>query len=208
VNLATLDSIYIALAFLVPGFVISNIRNQFLTGQERQGSELLIRYLCYSAINYATFGWILYIGIATQTNVFVKAIIWVLITLIGPAAIGLLAGISAQRDWFRKIYHWLGINPVHVIPTAWDYKFARMAGEWVLVVLKDGTKFAGFCGARSFASSIPNERDLFIQEIFDIDEDNRWIPTEKSVLIAHSEIRTVEFWPVKKENPNEQRETI
>ena len=38
---------------------------------------------------------------------------------------------------------------------------------------------------------------MFIQWIYDIDEDGTWTPpkSERGVLIAAGEIRTIEFWP-------------
>ncbi len=33
----------------------------------------------------------------------------------------------------------------------------RMQASWVLVTLKDGTRFAGFCGSASFISPDPQE---------------------------------------------------
>ena len=44
---------------------------------------------------------------------------------------------------------------VHVMPTAWDWKIGDMTEQWVLVTLKDGTRFAGLCGSDSFISSDP-----------------------------------------------------
>ena len=71
-----------------------------------------------------------------------------------------------------------------------------MGCQWVLVTLKDGTRFAGFCGPESFISSDPGERDIYIQWVYDIDDENNWsLRGLHGVLIAAGEIQTVEFWP-------------
>lgn len=76
-----------------------------------------------------------------------------------------------------------------------------MEESWVLVVLKDGTKFAGLSGSSSFMSSDPNERDFYLQQIYEIAPDKTWHATESSLLICSGEIRTIEFWPYRsKEN--------
>lgn len=203
-GLTTLDAVYVAIAFIVPGFVFSLARNQFIAGQDRHGNDQYVRYLCHSALNYAVFGWLIYLAFATNARPFTMAALWTLVILIGPAALGVLSGFASQKDWFRRCFQKLGMNPVHVVPTAWDFKFGRMAGEWVMVTLKDGTRFAGFCGGGSFASTDPKERDLFLQSVFDVDDNNSWLETRKSLFIAHGEIRSIEFWPVEQEKTYEQ----
>lgn len=62
-------------------------------------------------------------------------------------------------------------------------------------MLKDGTEFTGLLGPDSFISSNPNERDLYVQKLFERDDDGNWLETEKSLYVGKDEIRTVEFWP-------------
>jgi hypothetical protein len=201
-GITTLDGLYIALAFVVPGFVFSAVRNQFATGQERQGSEQIFRFITYSAFNYAVFSGLIYLMLDNYVSPFVRAGLWFFVILIGPAVLGIVSGASIQNDWTRKVFHRLKLHPVHIVPSAWDYKFGRMEGQWVLVVLKNDLKFAGFCGKSSFASSDVRERDLYIEQVFDIGDDNKWTPTQKSLLVCSGEIRTIEFWPVTKEDEN------
>ena len=42
--------------------------------------------------------------------------------------------------------------------------------EWVIIILKDGTRFADFYGTESFVSSNQQKRDIYIQWVHDIDE--------------------------------------
>ena len=88
---------------------------------------------------------------------------------------------------------------MHLVPTAWDYQFGRLReAHWVLVELKDGSRVAGFFGTRSFASSHPEERDIFIEQVYHIDEQDTWRPMKNGhgTLIAQGEIRSVDFWPM------------
>ncbi len=135
-----------------------------------------------------------------------KALAWFTLIFIGPAGFGLLLGVNIQKDLFRRALQWCGLYPVHVIPTAWDWKFSGMTDQWVLVTLKNGTRFAGFCGDDSFMSSDPAERDIYVQWVYDIDDEANWNQRgENAVLITAGEISTIEFWPyVSQENANEQ----
>ncbi len=43
-------------------------------------------------------------------------------------------------------------------------------------------------------SSDPMEHDIYIQRIYDVDDENKWSSrSEKGVLITASEIQTIEF---------------
>jgi hypothetical protein len=123
-----------------------------------------------------------------------------------PALIGALLGLSAQRGWGKKLLNKLKLNVIHQVPCAWDWKFAECtSGAWLLVVLKDGTKFAGLFSGQSFASSDGKERDLYIEQLYDVDKYDVWHPLEQGALILASEIRTIEFWPIAvKETTSEQ----
>ena len=81
-----------------------------------------------------------------------------------------------------------------------------MPGEWVLVTLKDGTRFAGFCGPDSFISSDPAERDLYIQWVYDLDDEDGWRSRgETGLLVAGGEISTIEFRSYKPEGGADER---
>jgi hypothetical protein len=136
-----------------------------------------------------------------------KASTWFALIFVGPALFGLLLGLNAQFGLARRILQWCCLNPVHVMATAWDWKFSTMKEQWVLVVLKDGTKFGGFCGRNSFISSDSKERDLYIERVYDLDDQNNWHPRDNGVLIAAGEIRTIEFWPTHTGDRSNERTT-
>jgi len=102
---------------------------------------------------------------------------------------------------------WAGLNAVHEVPSAWDWKFGKGENLWILVKLKDDTEFAGFCGENSFISSDPSERDIFIERVYELDDNNVWHEQAgKGVLIAQGEIRTIEIWsPDIEECPHERK---
>jgi hypothetical protein len=197
-NLLSLDALNIAIVFIVPGYIISTFRGHFISGQKISGADYTVRLLTLSALNFTVSGWAIYLAIAWDSNPALRAIIWLIVLGISPMALGVLSGLASKREWLRKIYAYLGLGPLHVIPTSWEYQFSNMIEAWVFVVLKDETKFAGYWGGRSFASSQSDERDLLIEKVYDVPEDGPWIPTNKSLFIAAGEILTIEFIPVER----------
>ena len=192
----SLDNLYLILGFIVPGLIVLFVRSQFITGRNPPHTKVLLSYLTISIIYYALALPLVDLVLSIKVPGYGEALAWFGLVFVGPTIFGLLLGINIQKGLFWRFLKWCGLNPVHVMPTAWDWKFGGMVEQWVLVTLKDGTRFAGFCGADSFMSSDPAERDIYIQWIYDIDENNKWTSRgNNGVLITTGEIRTIEFWP-------------
>jgi hypothetical protein len=200
--IASVEALFVISAFIVPGFVMSFVRSQFATGRPQKGTEPVLGYLTLSAINYAVFSWLVFILVGTrfaEAHPAWAALSWFLVLLIGPALLGAGLGIAIQRDMFRPLFARLRLQPVHVVPTAWDYQFGRLReAHWILVKLSSGGTVAGYFGPRSFASSDPEERDLFIEQVYQIDENSVWHPMQEGhgTLIAKDQVDSVDFWPI------------
>ena len=204
--LKSLHNIHAAMGLFVPGLIVLFIRSQFVTDRRPSHSAAVLTYLAVSLVYYALlFPFFDLVRLLSEPR-YDGVWVWFLLIFAGPAILGALLGINIQKNLLRRFLRLLGINIVHAIPTAWDWKFGNMTEQWVLVTLKDDTRFAGFCGPGSFMSSDPAERDIYIERIYDIDDEDRWLPRgENSALIAPGEIKTIEFWPKSQgENADEQ----
>jgi Family of unknown function (DUF6338) len=195
-GLVNIDAVYIAIFFLVPGYIFLTFRNQFVAGQDRLGTEQLLAFITYSALNLALFGWILFA--IPMAHRWIVVLAWAFVLLIGPAVLGFVSGMWTQKEWGSRLYEFFGLSLVHPTARSWDWVFHRVDPCFVLVTLKDGSQCAGYwgvnaAGTQSFASSDPKERDLYISQVFEISDEGPWRPTPKSIFIAAGEIRTVEF---------------
>ena len=163
-DLTSVDNLYLIVAFLAPGLIVLFVRSQFVTG--RIASDLgVVPYVVVSVIYYALAYPFIEIVRSISDPGFGRLLSWFGLIFVGPAALGLLLGVNIQKDLFRRMLQRCGLNLVHAIPTAWEWKFSSMPPQWVLVTLKDGTRFAGYCGPESFISSDPTERDMYIEQI-------------------------------------------
>ncbi|MFO1163502.1 MAG: DUF6338 family protein [Reyranellaceae bacterium] len=207
-----LDNVALILGFVVPGLVALFCRAQFLTGRVPPPADALLPCLALSFIYYAFVFPVIGLLPSPRQAGWGDALAWFAFIFLGPAVLGMVLGVWTQRDWGRAVLRcwplkYLALNTTHQIPTAWDWKFGRCQGEWVLVTLKDGTRFAGFFGSNSFASSDAKDRDLYIEVTYDLDRYDAWSPRGSGVLIPTGEIRTVEFFEVQPtEVKDEQRE--
>ncbi len=191
---------YIILFFVVPGIVIVFIRSKFINGRMPSVKENVLSFITISVVYYAFS--IFFIEFARDPGIrwVWRTLIWFSLILIGPAVIGLLLGVAAQRDWFTRVANKLNLAIVHVIPTAWDWKFSRVnQGQFVMVTLSSDEKVAGYFGGSSFASSDAAERDLYIEEEYTVSEADIWEPRQDKVgiLIPAKEIKFIEFWEPK-----------
>jgi len=198
-------TIYLTFALVVPGLVITYFRAQFLTGRMQKHSEALLTYLALSAIYGAIalpfIGWLQ----ASTPSAHLAIWHWFIIVFFGPALLGTILGYVTRTEALRRLLHYFGINPVHAVPTAWDWKFGNMGQQLVIVTLKDDTKFAGYCGRGSFMSSDPAERDLFVEKIYSWGDDDQWIDNgDHELWVASNEIRTIEFFPAENERAQDE----
>lgn len=194
--LESIEHLYLVLAFVVPGLIVLFIRSQFVTGRRPSHSDALLSYLTVSVIYYALMLPFVDFVLSIDEPEYGKAVAWFVLVFVGPTVFGLLLGVVIQTNLIYRLIQRCGLNPVHVMPTAWDWKFGSMDSQWVLVTLNDDTRFAGFCGPDSFMSSDPTERDIYIQLIYDIDNEDNWTSRgDNGVLITSGQVKTIEFWP-------------
>lgn len=81
-------------------------------------------------------------------------------------------------------------------PTAWDYAFSKGRTLFVRAWLKDGGLVGGFLGADSYASSYPQEPNLFLEEQWKLDENGTFLePLDDSagLIILSGTIEVVEL---------------
>ena len=125
------------------------------------------------------------------------ALAWFCILFVSPAVLGAATGLLSQRAIVRRVLAGFGVHTVHPVPTAWDYVFSHLppTGFWVLVTLVDGSTVAGVLSDRSFASSDPLERDLFLEKVYRVEDDGAWqpVPMNRGVWIHGKALRAIEF---------------
>lgn len=189
-------SIYLILALVVPGLIITFVRAQFITGRMQKHSDAVLSYFALSTV-YGAIAlpiWELFSQDMSAEPIGVGY--WFVLIFIGPVIFGAALGLSSQTGILRLLLHKIGISPIHTMPTAWDWKFGNIKENLVIVTLKDDTRFAGYCGRKSFMSSDPAERDIYVEKIYGWGEDNSWNDTgEHGLWVASGEIRTIEFFP-------------
>jgi hypothetical protein len=201
------ENFQLLLLFVVPGLVALFVRSRLIAGRTPSTKENLLIFVVLSLFYYSFTIFLIEPALSIREPWVARALIWILVILVGPAFFGFILGVAAQKEWGAWFADKLGVTIVHVIPAAWDWRFSNITRTtFVMVTLTSGEKVAGYFGNNSFASSDVGERDLYIEEEYTVTEKGIWDarPEKAGILISAREIRYIEFWsPQRTENAND-----
>ena len=201
------STILIFILAIVPGFLIVFVRSQFVSGRILPYPAGFLVYLTVSTVYWILLFFLLDPVIRILLDVLSKYGLWwadpftdttkgFLWVVFLPIFVGILSGWVSNNTLVYDILTKFRLNPIHPTPSAWDWTFSDFDEQFVLVRLKNGTSFGGLMGADSFVSSDPEERDIYIQKIYKIDNENNWHAQNYGVFISSGEISTIEFLPL------------
>lgn len=200
------ETLGLFLVFTVPGIIALYFRAQFIAGRLPAASEGAISYVTLSLAYHAIAYPIARPLYASGTIEGWFMVFWFILIFMAPALLGLLLGLNIRKGWTKKLVNSFGLNTIHPVNCAWDWRFGQSGECWVIVTLKDQTRWSGYLGVNSFMSSDPTERDIFIEHVYDSGEDGQsWKTRSSSVWIAHGEIQSLEFLPRAQGDANDQR---
>lgn len=192
-NAKSIELFVILLVLLVPGVIIDFVRSQFVARRTRSFTEAGIGFIVVSLLYYALAMPFMLVWTSSWRQLIMDPMPWYLLLFVGPISIGLLLGWLAQSDVIGGHARRWGLNVIHPMPTAWDRRFSTLNSSWVIITLKDGRTVAGWMGSKSVASSDSDDRDLFIEKIYELADDTWKDVGGKSALIMSGEISTIEF---------------
>lgn len=197
----TWEALAIAIGAIVPGFLIHIVRAQLVPGQRLEATPAGAVYLLtLSLINYGILSPVLFVlllYIEPRQEPLVAGLSILFFVLVFPAILGGVSGAAAQKGWSARAFRRLGLSVINPTPRAWDHQFGTglRKPHFVIVRLADGGTVYGLFGVRSFASSDPDFRDVFLETVFEVDEDENWIPTPNSagIWLRPDDICSIEF---------------
>jgi hypothetical protein len=90
-------------------------------------------------------------------------------------ALGMHADIRFDRSSNPHVPGWFRIprrkTAYESTPTAWDKVAPSRGDSWIRILLPNGQRVGGWMSGASFVSTYPQQRDVYIQEQFEINED-------------------------------------
>jgi len=207
-SLSTPVAVLLAILFLIPGLIWKKTADVASPYQPRGKPELL-ECLMLSCLNYllaaVLFGWLYIICCPDDVEPSLKCLkshlvyflLWVLPVFVLPLILGIVTAKLAKNESIKGFFRRFGISVLHPAPTAWDYVFAREDRYWARVELPDGKIVEGVFDSASLASSEKDERDLFLEAVYEFDEASgkyEKVDRNQGMWIGQSQIRTITFF--------------
>lgn len=185
------NKMLLAIFFLIPGFVCIKTYTTLTGASSLDASKVIVDAIAFSCLTYAIASPVIYLA---WENRWLQAgwtsfILW-------PALLFALPCIEALAWFFlRKTQLFQKILP-HPTGKAWDHVFGSRRCYYVIITLKSGRRIGGAYGEASFTSSGSHEEQIYIEKIWEIDEEQGFIEERKhtcGMLISHDRIETIEF---------------
>lgn len=118
------------------------------------------------------------------------------VVVLVPVVIGIFVGHGIQKEWLYWLLRKVRLEPVHGIPSAWDWKFMRAQSQWITVHLKDGKEIVALYDSDCFTSTDPSERDLYLSNVCEyVEGQEEPVPDEriKGLLLKADSIDRIDF---------------
>lgn len=187
------DKLSLFLTMVVPGFVSLKVWDLLVPSERRDFSKSLVDAVAYSAINFALLFWL--VAYVSRPDLFKESRFGYLtghfLLLFAFPVFWPVAMLWLMRTKFVSSF------VVDPIQKPWDFVFAKREPAWVIVHLRNGGVIGGRYGARSFASSFPAPEQIFIEQIWALDERRNFvhrIERTKGVIVLGEDILAVEFF--------------
>lgn len=187
------DKIILFLTFFVPGFISLKVYDLLVPGERRDFSKSVFDAVAYSALNFSLL--LPLVALIRSEEFYFQHRAWYFVTaylmlLVLPAVWPFAAVriLSTQR---------VSKHFVHPTQKAWDYVFGKREPYWVIVHLKDLRKIGGRFGSRSFASSNPAAPQIYLEEVWKLDDQGGFsekIERSEGIVILEDGILAVEFF--------------
>src|SRR5438067_2472544 len=162
----------IFLFYVVPGVVATGVYSYLIPSERRELADYLVELITFSMFYLAPFFsliGLLYIPVI-QTRAYSFYPFVLVAVFIVPAFLGWLGSYLIQAPWLRQFAKLV----VHPVPMAWDYVFGKGKSYWVVFYLKNGKMIGGYYSSESFVSGYPDIQDIYVQELWRLDEPGRF----------------------------------
>ena len=188
-----IDKLTLFLIFFLPGFISMKVYDLMVAGEPRDISKSVFEAIAYSTLNFGVLFWLIAI---IQTDDFYHR--HLILYSMSVAAIMVVVP-ACWPFLFLKLSTWRPVAKhfIHPIRKPWDYVFGKRKSFWIIVHLQNGQKVGGRFDTQSFASSDPADEQIYLEEVWVLDEAGRFlkqVERSRGIIIMKDEIRAVEFF--------------
>ena len=211
--IAFLGGVGVAALLLTPGYVLSKVFSRGVRGPEL-GERAFIAASAVGAIltHVIVLFWTLPLFKSLverfpnfDARDYLSLVAWTAVVMFGlPALLGAVLAAISETQWrpVESVLQWFGVSASQRTVEAWTAIFSRLERDgqtqWLQLRLKNGRSYLAAFGSKSFISSDARLRDVYLEQIWDLDPLGRPVdrPTPNSgVWVSGEEISSIEFYP-------------
>ncbi len=193
--------IWLGIFFIIPGFVSQQVFDLVLARDRRRWGDEIVAVFAYSVANLVIWHSLIAKLVTTgDISTTARILGLALCVFVSPAVLGWVFAQILKSTWLNE---WIR-SPY---ATAWDFRFSTLEEAWVICHLRDGRAIGGFMSSRSFTSSHPYAKDLYIEQVWKLDERYSFVEAVKGsggMLVSMSDCTLVEF--IENENKGASRQ--
>lgn len=188
-----LNNFFSFLILFMPGFISLKVYDSFVPHERRDFAKSTVEVVAYSTFNLVVLFPVLN---KLNTDNFYSDHLYLsyLLLFIGFIAMPILWPYIYWKVVNLEIVSSRIVNP---ILKPWDLKFGDGGPAWISDHLSDGRLIGGLYQQNSFVSSYPAEEQIYLEQVWKLDEDGKFIEPiagSKGIIILKSEIIAVEFY--------------
>lgn len=187
--------------FVVPGVIAHRTYSLVSPGENKSLTDRSFELITFSLV-HVTFFHGLYAQVVELRSPLLARLAQLGMVVVLPALEAYLWFWTLKWRWFRELLH-----IPHPAPKAWDYVFTRSREYFVLLTLKSGERIGGLYGRNSFTSSFPHPEQIFIEQVWRLEDDNFINPVESSAgaIIPFADCNSIELFEPKEQHHVERQ---
>lgn len=191
------NNAYLFLLLVLPGFIALSVYDLFIPARERTAATSFFLGISYGSVNLVLTWPLIFWAVSSIWSAeplslkVLRYVSLIFCLAIVPAFFGYATFRLRDGSWLGGLLH---VTP-H--PTAWDSFFGRRQMCWVIFHLKSGMKLGAHYGCGSHASSFPNDQDVYVAEVWRLDEYGRFVEKVErtsGMIVAREECEWIEFF--------------
>ena len=178
--------------FLLPGFISIQVYGWIIPTRDRSPSDRLSEIASTGAISFLILFLLFGSPLSDKGDLdlslgMVFAIVFI------PAMLPVLL------IYFRKLLSWLGMAR-QIENSVWDFFFLKRSPCFVRGQFKDGSKFGGYVGDKSYITLSPNVQEIYVEQRWELDDNDgfeRPLIGTKGFFINRNDCEFMEFFESK-----------
>ncbi|MCI8442525.1 MAG: hypothetical protein HFG27_08340 [Provencibacterium sp.] len=196
----SLNAIVYSILALIPGYIMDSLIRIKIPLGKGDSNFAIHRFIVLSVLNYLPWLWTLVPNLFLRDfseiplrKIDVYFLVFVL--FVSPIIWSFLITKFNQYKTTRLLLNLLGFPLNLMIPDAWDFIFSQLPPCYLIVVLKDGNKVLGYYGENSYATAGSDGKSLYLERIYSLDKNEKWIERERTngIIICEEQISYVEI---------------